>query len=69
MKKLIKKPSDRRNSLLLAYWFDALGWYKWHDVDNRSKGGCWVRKYDCRLQSWEFWNSCAIGDTKEIKIC
>lgn len=68
MKKLIKKPSDRLNSLLLAYWHEARDWYEWYNVDNRPSG-CWVRKYDCRLQDWEFWNSCNVGQTKEIKIC
>ena len=65
MKKLIKKSLDRRNTLIQAYgeeWHSGNDWYYSHQI---PKGNCTFNVYGCRVEDWDLWNSCDIGDTDE----
>ena len=69
MKKLTKGSPKRRASLVQAYVFEGTDWEKWYDVDERWKGGCWIRKYRCVVDPWDWSDQCKLTETKEVKIC
>ena len=73
MQKLAKKMAARRQYPIRAYWLEEWleggDWVEWYNVDERHNGGCWIRKYRCVSDPYDWSDDCDVGDTKEVKIC